>query len=591
MVFLFSLSIVKIIVLRELWTINKGSHMATFGKVLFGLFIAVSVYGQMPHECVLLVNRKSQDSMKVANAYLSMRQIPRHNVIYLDIPENLYEGSATVTPEQFTWLIWEPANKIIKERGLENQVLAWIYSVDFPIRVKTDPYDRKQMSVTGLTFMRNKIPGLSLVEDGKYLSKLFAGPNERIKLNLNAMSFSMQKKGLGENAKVPPEAAWLQRGLGDRMPLPNMMLGYTGEKGNTVQEVLDSLARGASSDYRGVRSGIYFIQSDDVRSTCREWQQYPAVNELEKRGFTATVTNNFPVGAKNVMGIMMGAETVEPSSIGSFAHGAMAEHLTSWSAEFQKPQSKCTDWISAGATASAGAVVEPYSNPNKFPSARFFVHYASGCTMMESFYQSIACPLQILLVGDPLAKPFAPPFGIRVLGTDTPKNDFTYIAMVDSKLQGAKFEYTFLMDGEIIQEQSDKNSVYLRLSKLSDGYHELRVVASVKHMVEYNMTIDKPIMIERTGRSLSILPQISRLAKHEHGIKVDFGGKERPKKIQLVSGDTILDEKVYAEDVELVLDELLLGEGPNRVRAVAVYADGVKVSSQPISFGITFAKD
>jgi len=111
------------------------------------LFVSAS-WAQMPHECVLLVNRKSQDSMKVANTYLSMRKIPQRNVIYLDIPENLYKGSATVTPEQFTWLIWEPANKIIKERGLEDLTLAWIYSVDFPIRVKTDTNDRKQTSLS-----------------------------------------------------------------------------------------------------------------------------------------------------------------------------------------------------------------------------------------------------------------------------------------------------------------------------------------------------------------------------------------------------------------------------------------------------------
>ena len=61
--------------------------------------------------------------------------------------------------------------------------------------------------------------------------------------------------------------------------------------------------------------------------------------------------------------------------------------------------------------------------------------------------------------------------------------------------------------------------------------------------------------------------------------------------IPLVSGERVLDEKQYAEDAELVLDELMLGEGPNRVRAVAVYADGMEVSSDPMDFGISFAKD
>lgn len=555
------------------------------------LLSATTAFAQMPHECVLLVNRKSQDSIKVANHYIAIRNIPRRNVIYLDVPANLYTGAATVSPKEFTWLIWEPANRVIKERGLENQVLAWVYSVDFPIRVATSSNDRQQMSVCGMTFLRNKMPGLSLVEDGKFLSKLFAGPNERIKLNLNAMSFGMQKKGLGPEAEVPPEAAWLQRGLGDKMPLPSMMLGYTGPKGNDVQTVIDCIGRGAKSDFRGLRSGIYFVQNDDIRSKCREWQFSPAVDQLKARGISATVTTNFPAAQKNVMGILMGAETVDPSQIESFGNGAMAEHLTSWSAEFQKPQTKCTEWIKAGATATAGAVVEPYSNPNKFPSARFYIHYASGCTMLESFYQSIACPLQTLLLGDPLAKPYAPAFNLKILGTDTLKNDFTFLAHAESKIRGATFEYTFLLDEKMMQEQSEKNSVYLRMLSLSDGYHELRAIASIKHMVEFNTTAIKPIMVNRSGRAVSINPAISRLAKHEHGIKVDIGGPEMPNKIRLVSGEQVLDEKVYDPAVELVMDEKMLGEGPNRIRAIGIYEDGMEVSSPPFSFAINFAPE
>lgn len=475
-----------------------------------------------------------------------------------------------------------------KERGIDPQILAWVYSVDFPIRVETDASDRKQMSVAGMTFMRNKVPGLSLVEEGKYLSKLFAGPNDRLKLNLGSMSLGLQQRGLGLDAKVPPEAAWLQRGLGVRMPLPSMMLGYIGEKGNDMPTVLATIARGQRSDFRGMRSGIHFVMGDDVRSTCREWQYYPAVNELQQRGVTATVTTNFPAGANNVMGILMGAETVDPLAVGSFAPGAMAEHLTSWSAEFQKPQTKMTEWLKAGATGSAGAVVEPYSNPNKFPSARFFAHYAAGCTMLESFYQSIACPLQSLLLGDPLAKPYAVPLSVNILGADSIENDFTYLATAKCRVQNVQFLYSFLLDGQEIRGVSEDNSMHIRLLKLSDGYHELRAVARIKHMVEFSASFDKPIMVNKMGRSVTILPEVGKIGKHEHAIKVKVGGQQVPEKLRLVCGELVLDEQTYDPNMELVLDELMVGEGSNRIRAVAIYADGMEVSSPPISFGITF---
>ena len=554
------------------------------------LLFLVSVHAQMPHEVLLLVNKQSQPSLKVANTFASVRQIPAPNIVYLDIPESAYGGTATVTPEEFTKLIWEPANAAAKEQGIDRQILAWVYSVDFPIRVKTDPSDRKQMSVGGLTFLRNQVPDLSWVEEGKYLSKLFSGPNERMKLSLVGLSLGRHKNGLGMDAQVPPEVAYLQRGLGDRMPLPSMMLGYIGEKGTDVQTVLDCIARGKQSDWRGKKTGIYFVMSDNVRSTCRESQFYPASNELQKRRMVANVTTNFPAGAENVMGVLMGAETVDPSSIKSFAPGAMAEHLTSWSAEFQRPQTKLTAWIEAGATGSAGSVVEPYANPNKFPSARFFVQYVAGCTMLESFYQSIACPLQNLLLGDPLAKPYAAPMAVSLLGADVIKKDFTYMAQTKTPMRNATFRYSFLLDGREIQGASDDASVFVDINKLADGYHELRAVSQINHYVEFNESVDKPITVNRKGRSVKILPEIKKLAKHEFGIQLQVSGMEMPEKVRLVCGERMLDEQHYDSDVELIVDELIVGEGPNRLRAIAIYADGMEVSSEPFAFGIKFAE-
>jgi hypothetical protein len=247
------------------------------------VLMSMCAWAQMPHEVLLLVNKQSQPSMRVANTFAAARQIPERNIVYLDIPDKFFGIKATISPEQFTKLIWEPANAMAKEQGIDQQILAWVYSVDFPIRIKTDAYDRKQMSVGGLTFMRNRVPDLSLVEEGTFLSKLFAGPNDQLKLYLPALSLGMQKNGLGEDVQVPPDVAYLQKGLQDDMPLPNMMLGYVGQNGNDVETVLETIQRGVTSDHRGLRRGIYFVVSEDVRSKCREWQYEPAVNELKAR--------------------------------------------------------------------------------------------------------------------------------------------------------------------------------------------------------------------------------------------------------------------------------------------------------------------
>jgi len=553
------------------------------------VFIALSTQAQMVHQVLVLVNEKSQASKYVANEFVALRKIPDRNIVYLSIPKSMYEGHATITPEEFTKYIWEPAQALIKKRGLENQILTWIYSVDFPIRIKTSPSDKKQMSLMGLTFLKNKIPDLTVVEDGSYLSKLFAGPSKRLKVTLNSMAFQTKKKGLGDKIQIPKEVSYLQKGLGSDMPLPSMMLGYVGENGNTVKEVILSLKKGRISDHRGIHDGIYFIKTEDIRSKCREWQFESVINQLKSRNVSAIVTNQLPIKAKHVIGLMMGAEKPDPSKIKSFIPGAMAEHLTSWAGEFQKNQTKMTEWIKAGATATAGTVVEPFSNPDKFPAANFFVHYISGCSMIESFYQSISCPLQILLLGDPLAKPYAPRIKLDLFGLESLKSDFTYVTQATlPHAPKATFLYHFFVDGKEIAPPSPNKTYYLRVANFSDGYHTLRVITEAQHFVKFSTFSIKPFVINIKGRSLAILPDFEKTSEHKYRLAIKLDGKETPVKIQLVSKARILDEKPYSTGVQLILDELMLGEGPQEIRAVAIYKDGMAVSSIPIKFGIVF---
>ncbi|RKX46995.1 MAG: hypothetical protein DRP64_02330, partial [Verrucomicrobia bacterium] len=77
---------------------------------LIGLFVASIAQAQIAHEVLLLVNKNSQPSLLAANTFAAVRQIPKMNIVYLYIPESAYGGAATVTPEEFTKLIWAPAN-------------------------------------------------------------------------------------------------------------------------------------------------------------------------------------------------------------------------------------------------------------------------------------------------------------------------------------------------------------------------------------------------------------------------------------------------------------------------------------------------
>jgi len=444
--------------------------------VLLVMFVR-PVFALGPHEVLVLVNDRSADSAEIAGEYVKLRNIPEGNVVRLRLPGSNAVPPLEITPDEFTKFIWEPAVRAVKERGIGDQILAWVYSVDFPTTIKFTP----QLSILGLTFLRNRYPDMEKTKMGNYVSPLFGGPDGPSGLALSSQTFDMSRK-------------W----LGDEMPLPCMMLGYTGERGTTKDVALQTLIKGVVSDGTAPTGTVYFVTSYDVRSTCRAWQYPKAVNELRTLNVAAVITNSFPVGGQKIIGIMCGTALVNPEEGGNvYLPGSMAEHLTSMAGIFGSDgQTKLTAWLKAGATASAGTITEPFAVWTKFPCARFYVHYASGCTMIESYYQSIRCPLQILLIGDPLAQPWASKADVIIEGLE--KETITGTCSARAEVQGAlkasyrKFE--FLLDGKVA---GNDKIFQFDSAKLAEGSHVLRAVAYKTGFVRSQVFGEKKIVVKR----------------------------------------------------------------------------------------------
>lgn len=424
-----------------------------------------------PHQVLLLINSDSEDSVVIGETYAKLRSIPEINVVHVKLGA---KPKLAISPERFRQNVWDPAWKAAFKRSISNQIFAVIFSAGFPTTVTTDPC----VSITGFTFLRCREPSSEEVELALYRSPYFAGPNSPDGVAHPSQTFDSARLWLDASA-----------------PMPAMMLAFTGQNGQSRESALECLSCSARSDSTFPTGTVFFVLNDDVRTKSRSWQFPRAVSELRKLGVSAHIVNDLPKTPTVIAGIMAGSPTLNPSE-GLYWPGAMAEHMTSFGGVFsEQSQTKLTAWLDAGAAGSSGTVVEPRSAWPKFPSARFFVHHALGCTMIESFYQAILSPLQILLVGDPLAAPWSKKAEIifDCVPKGPTKESFTVSALVNSPIEDVYPVINWLIDGVHFAQGA---KLHVEADSLQPGTHTIRAVASHAGLVKSQVFKEAVIHIE-----------------------------------------------------------------------------------------------
>ena len=266
------------------------------------------------------------------------------------------------------------------------------------------------------------------------------------------------------------------------------VLGVSPSLGGTanLQENLAQLKRTAMADGTRPSGTFFFANHGDVRSRSRAPQFEYAVTELKKLGYSAEIIKTTMPKNQEVLGATLGSAKIPWSDSGStFAPGAICDNFTSYGGWFSMNQTVITDYIRFGAGGASGSVYEPYAIPPKFPHASIQVHYARGCNLGEAFYQSIASPRYMLIVGDPLCRPFAklPQFEVRgIRDRDQVRGDFTFSATAkdNSPTMGG---YQIFLDGKRIATIQEAADYTLSTAQLGPGFHELRVVGFADDLI------------------------------------------------------------------------------------------------------------
>jgi hypothetical protein len=319
------------------------------------------------------------------------------------------------------------------------------------------------------------------------------------------------------------------------------MLAYTGPHGNSVPEVENYLTAARASDGTQPDGTVYLLVNSDVRSETRQPLFLETVATLERRGHRAEILARgqtqqdgiLPQGKQDVIGAVVGAISYSWQSSGSrLLPGAIAESLTSYGGHFNnRSQTKLTEFLRYGAAGSSGAVAEPFSIQAKFPVPLLHVHYADGCSLAEAFYQSVEAPYQLLIVGDPLARPYAR-FAKVELDSPDPRTPWSGVVTLQPKVVPAPdrpiAQLELWIDGQLTAYALPDQSFTWDTRDSDDGFHELRLVAQEAGPIETRSFARIGVMLANRTHRLSLDP-LQQPVRHGDAIIVSgtaTGGRE-----------------------------------------------------------------
>jgi len=554
--------------------------------------------GGGPENLLLVVNPGRADSIAIANEYAALRQVPPINIFMLPWAGD-DEGT---TLARFRQEILLPILQAIDARRLSAQIDCIVYSSGFPRRI--DYVDELPSELRANDrFPSGSLTGMTML----YPLTVGGGPGW-----LDAESNDYYRPV--DQAGVPTSTlgfrawyGWGPRGelleAGGTRYLLSVMLGVTGGRGNTVDEIRAYLRSAAAADGSRPRGTVYFMTNSDIRTSTRSNAFPGVVKALRELGVQAEVVGGtLPLRKRDVAGLMAGSPTFDWSaSASTIVPGAICENLTSFGAVFaaSSGQTPLSEFLRAGAAGSSGTVIEPFSLQAKFPHASIQVHYARGASLAEAFYQSVHAPYQLLVVGDPLCQPWAtiPEVevataaelqllepGTRVSGMLELEPRATLPAPRDA-IAADRFE--LFVDGIRVAQAGLGDRLVFDTTTMADGYHELRVVAIGTTPVETQGRRIIPLTFANHGGrtlELSVEPERPRTGGT---VRIGVTGTGIDGAIVFASGRVL--GRTATPDAMIEVPADLLGQGPVTIRATGRGGPTLldTVTAEPVSVVVT----
>ena len=545
--------------------------MAAAGAL--ALSAGTALAGGSGENVIIIADPLNAESMYAANYYRLARNVPDSNVLYFHPGSSDYQA--------FVDFNLTALHALVAERGLEGQADYILLMPGSPFYVPAAGYVADGCSPV------NRFSITGAYTTAFHSDEILAGVNSNFANLYSAGNYTM--------ARFDSEKTWYGGAPSDdpraRQYYLCTMLGYTGERGNTLEEILTNVDRSVAIDWNGPNQTFYFCQTTDQARSGPRHNSYPAVvSELASLGAVGSHEfRELPRTEHDILSIFTGAHTLNIAGADmTILPGAYCDHLTSFAAMFDNAnQTKISDWIRKGATASWGTVEEPCNYAGKFTHARSMVFYYKGASMGEAVFRSVRfTPFQGLLYGDPLCRPFD--FPVTVTVTDPPVGISSGTIGIDADGSTDR-DFTLVLYFEVlVDNQRVAGDIGMPLqvdtTLLADGWHDLRVLGYDTSEIESVGVWQSELVVGNLGRSASI-----EAAGTQGDLSTTFvfdvssvaGGHGKPVEMRLVQHGRVLDAAAGCE-ATLHATGLQLGAGASNVQAEALFADGMQVRSAPL---------
>jgi hypothetical protein len=369
-----------------------------------------------------------------------------------------------------------------------------------------------------------------------------------------------------------------------RSYLLSTVLAVTRNNGTSLDEALEYLRTAVAADYTQPEGSFYFALTGDVRTTSRQPGFESAIAGLRELGFEARIIKEaVPSKQDRVAGAMLGDKVVRwPASLSKLLPGAIVDNMTSLGGRMKGDHhTPATEFLKWGAAGSSGTVIEPFSVQAKFAHPMIMVHYARGCSLAEAYYQSVHCPFQLLIVGDALCQPWAKPVPIEAVGLGAGAK-VRGLTQVEIKSQDASRieHFELYLDGVKSGTTPKTGRFSFDADQISDGYHELRIVAVASGPLETRSRVIIPFFVDQKGGSVQLIANATTISRSgEVLITAESAGAVG--EISVRQNDRTV-AKISESGKSVRVAASTLGVGTSRLMGSATIG-GQRVQSEPIT--------